>query len=465
MSAEVAEEGGGGGGGGEVLDVPPHYYPGACFVCKATPPPGGSLSRCANCRMIKYCSKEHQKLDWPLHKTICKKLRNDDGSSVLADGAGIVDGQEWLRHRASQTLALRLMLGRELRQHEKEMLFFPPVCECCHRFRPAEQIECRRCHSAIYCGAEHAAQDATRHGRWCESLRLALACDRYEARLGLADPPILPDVDEQYAPLPADIVTMLSSQILAEREAVPDGAYVDPVLIAFLTERLSFPLTVLHALQRLPAGRPVQELERLTVHVVGAQMLVECLGIIKWEYLVHRLPALRAIRLVFVGPELFRGCGRDMAGAVEDSGATRCEDCTRRQRDVVHEMRPTTYHAYCRGPHWTRPDVVVCFNSGIHEFAEREEDTWRESLPFLVRHDDVPLILTAYTRTELDRDLAQLERAVPDLRTRLEPAKNPYGSTKPVRDMCREDDCDVFFLNQFLAVVQGSGGGDASPCR
>ena len=58
----------------QVLDVPPHYFPGACFVCKATPPAGGSLSRCANCRMIKYCSKEHQKMDWPIHKTICKRL-------------------------------------------------------------------------------------------------------------------------------------------------------------------------------------------------------------------------------------------------------------------------------------------------------------------------------------------------------------------------------------------------------
>lgn len=57
----------------ETLQVPPHYFAGACFVCKATPAPGLRLSRCAKCRIIKYCSKQHQKMDWPLHKTICKK--------------------------------------------------------------------------------------------------------------------------------------------------------------------------------------------------------------------------------------------------------------------------------------------------------------------------------------------------------------------------------------------------------
>ena len=399
------------------------------------------------------------------HVSSFPRLRNDDGSSVLADGAGIIDSAAWLRHRASQTLALRLMLGRELRQHEKEMLFFPPVCEVCHKFRPAEQTECQICRSAFYCDKEHAEQDAERHDLWCQQLKLALACDRYEALNGLADPPILPDVDETFQELPVDIVSMLSGQILAEKESVPEGAYVDPVLIAFLTERLSFPLTVLYALLKAPGDRPIGERETLTVHVVGAQMLVECLGIIKWEYLVHRLPRLRAIRLVFVGPELFRGCGQDMVGAVEDSGATRCDDCTRRQRSVVHEMRPVTYHAFCRGEHWTRPDAVVAFNSGIHEFAERDDDTWRESLPFLVRHEHVPLILTAYTRTELRKDLEELEKAVPALNVLLPAGKNPFGSTKPVRDMCREDDCDVFFLNQFVSVVEGDGSGDASPCR
>ena len=41
----------------------------------------------------------------------------------------------------------------------------------------------------------------------------------------------------------------------------------------------------------------------LAVHIVGANVN-EMLGIIKWQYLAHRLPALEKCRIVFIGPEL-----------------------------------------------------------------------------------------------------------------------------------------------------------------
>ena len=39
----------------------------------------------------------------------------------------------------------------------------------------------------------------------------------------------------------------------------------------------------------LSNGRHVKDQERLLVHVVGADFS-EMLGIIKWEYIMHRLP-------------------------------------------------------------------------------------------------------------------------------------------------------------------------------
>lgn len=44
----------------------------ACKWCKATHGfDGAPLFTCSRCKATKYCSKEHQKLDWPSHKKLC----------------------------------------------------------------------------------------------------------------------------------------------------------------------------------------------------------------------------------------------------------------------------------------------------------------------------------------------------------------------------------------------------------
>ena len=48
-----------------------------CKVCDGTM----QLKLCAKCRSISYCSKEHQKLDWPNHKKQCKKITAQNSDS------------------------------------------------------------------------------------------------------------------------------------------------------------------------------------------------------------------------------------------------------------------------------------------------------------------------------------------------------------------------------------------------
>lgn len=43
---------------------------GKCQVC-----PKFSESRCSWCKLVFYCSKEHQKQDWPHHKESCTKKK------------------------------------------------------------------------------------------------------------------------------------------------------------------------------------------------------------------------------------------------------------------------------------------------------------------------------------------------------------------------------------------------------
>lgn len=43
--------------------------PSTCVICGRSPE-----HSCASCKSAGYCSKACQQLDWPLHKTLCKKI-------------------------------------------------------------------------------------------------------------------------------------------------------------------------------------------------------------------------------------------------------------------------------------------------------------------------------------------------------------------------------------------------------
>ena len=69
-------------------------------------------------------------------------------------------------------------------------------------------------------------------------------------------------------------------------------------------ERLSYPLSLLYALQTLPGhcigsvdDRPLEDLSSLTVHLVNSSPLFDPKA---WESIIHRLPKLKKLHLVFI---------------------------------------------------------------------------------------------------------------------------------------------------------------------
>lgn len=495
-----------------------HYFPGSCVVCKAiggdsiveqsrldrdrdAPVERSRLSRCSSCQAVSYCSRWHQRLDWPRHRAACRWLRRNMDAFMPPATGTVADPEtetSWNLSRATLAVDMCRALGRALSVFERELIQFAPVCEVCRRYcrrRRADdsslgQLQCLECHSAFYCSRECLKRDEKRHRRWCSPLLMALRCDQREARQGLVEPVLSSEVQTEYNPLSGGVDAFISpdrDQTDSDSIGVSQHATLDSV---FQSERLTFPLSVLFALQRLAGTNHASRVDlatrrTLTIHVIGAKVLVECVGVIKWELLLHRLPALQRLHLVFVGPELFEGCGQELEEdggevtaspleGVDDSGATRCDDCAAKNRLVIHELRAITYHEYCTttqstetdqpshdggsNPRGSQPDLLVCFNAGLHEH-EREgeaEDCWLPSLPFLNGEAGLgqppppPLLLTAYTRDELDRDVARL----PDMCVAVGPLQNPYAGLRPYRDPERRSSgADCFYLNQFIAVL------------
>ena len=61
-------------------------------------------------------------------------------------------------------------------------------------------------------------------------------------------------------------------------------------------------LTSLYGLQQA-YNEKTYNMERIVIHVVGARQ-AEIIDVTRWELLLHELPHLKCLTVVFVGPEL-----------------------------------------------------------------------------------------------------------------------------------------------------------------
>ena len=179
--------------------------------------------------------------------------------------------------------------------------------------------------------------------------------------------------------------------------------------------------------------------------------MYEVMGIIKWDYLAHRLPDLRAYNLVFIGPELEE----------EEDGPVmvgQCQDCTDLGRTITHEMYRKTYSEF-RKSCCSSPDLVLVQNCGFHEYSSSSQE-WREGwgagrgLSSLL-HQGAVLAFTSYTRTEAQADLETFTtHCDQELEILVNCEINTMRSHRPIRDWEMDHENDVFYSNQFISVVR-----------
>jgi splicing suppressor protein 51 len=108
---------------------------------------------------------------------------------------------------------------------------------------------------------------------------------------------------------------------------------VEEMEFRFLTNSLSHPLTLLHGFL---TGSGDSKKDNLVFHVAGSDV-IEMLGIIKWEYILHRLPSVKSLRVIFVGLQLTE----EEDGECSDIGE--CQGCSEAGRTMKYEIRKKTY--------------------------------------------------------------------------------------------------------------------------
>jgi hypothetical protein len=74
--------------------------------------------------------------------------------------------------------------------------------------------------------------------------------------------------------------------------------------------------------------------------------------------------------------------------------------------------------------------------------------------------EGVPLLFTSYTKTEANKDLGLIQKSCPNIQILKSAAKNPFRSHRPIRDFEYDNDCDVFYSNNFFSVVVKKSDGE-----
>lgn len=149
--------------------------------------PDFKLQRCQNCKLISYCGLDHQKNHWPTHKQFCRaitSIRNEMKLKHILDMNGTTTQLTAPQLREVKFMIQTMMvmkLHRELTESERELIWFPRICNLCNSHAGA-LMPCPDCFAVGYCCEEHRVEDAVAHSKVCPELHLC-----YNFTLGKTD--------------------------------------------------------------------------------------------------------------------------------------------------------------------------------------------------------------------------------------------------------------------------------------
>jgi len=396
-----------------------------------------------------YCSPSHQKSHWKKHKTLCNYISTAANQGDLDNFFSCQQGkdrEQWNTFRMNAVKTCSVLLSRSLTLEEQEIFLFPRVCRMagCHATgSSSDQLQdCTSCFCVTWCSDMHREEMADQHKLVCRDLRLARVADRYESQVSVGLPSLPSNLDKEYHGTAPDITHFVDKPWAAKTEISREE-----LDFAFLTNQLSGPLTLLDIASRFLPN--LGDRSNLVVHIAGAS-IYEMMGIIKWEYLAHRLPNINTMQLVFIGPELEQEEEQDIP-------VPQCGDCSSNGRSITYQTHSTTYQQM-KSTDTTVPDIILVQNCGFSEYNDKNGcSEWEEGwlgLNHLLR-DNTLLIFTSYTKGEADADLTRfLDYCDSEVELLVKAEENPMRSHRPIRDWEQDRDRDVFYSNQFISVVR-----------
>ncbi|KAK6626699.1 hypothetical protein RUM44_009175 [Polyplax serrata] len=349
------------------------------------------------------------------------KICETDGIDHLHQ---LVPGKDLQAHRHTTASKCIALLGRGLQPWEMEMIYHPRVvlvCQVCGEFNWEKLFPCAKCRFVYTCERQHFRKD---HKKWCNTFKT------YSEVMGSEQTP-----NNLENHLQIEVIDKSSMVELMKKVAIDEPEKVQ------LSELLTYPLTVFHALRQIKLiGQ-----EEVTVLFVGAETQAEVEPLVKWErYLLHMLTVVRVLRLIFLGPEL-----RTFADELTEM----CEDCRSQNKQMKCEfINGKFYHEHSVDG---KVDLICALNSGMYrQCGFAGGDSWKETMVRLFTLQPAPVLVTEYTSYELKKDLEKVENLFGKLKLLVQPGLNPYASLKPGLNVISEDETPVIFKNYYSVVFK-----------
>ncbi|XP_043466799.1 uncharacterized protein LOC122501422 [Leptopilina heterotoma] len=393
-----------------------HYYPNMCHICRCYGE-NVDLKRCGACNMISYCSKEHQKQDWPNHKQFCRVLcqikkdwkvdnlfqslkvntveeRTAVFNRLYNNGEGDIL-IECLKVKAAK------LLKRKLNLWEMHMIQFPRICSICYESRHEILVNCKKCPQTTFC-KEHLNNPL--HEEECHKFIISTMI--VPTSVYTTTTAVKLSAQIKTDKLPSSIIEFTKTYVTKNSVDSYSEETRDLWNISF-SDEYSRPLSIIFAMEKLDFHN---NSENLVIHVVGAALAE--LQYNDWEILLHYFKSAQKLSVILIGDEFM---------FPENRVEVLCETCKQENKELTIEMHSLLYDAYCGQMDFKKPDIIACLNAGLHYYP-----TWEKSIQ-VFNKGQCPLVVTAYSKNESLEDEKMVKSTFPSANC-VYSGCNPFGS-------------------------------------
>lgn len=448
------------------------YFPMNCIICKR-----GHLENvlplltCSACKFPTYCGRDHQRVHWKTHKNVCKAIT----SLPVYSGEVPQTSSSWKIYLSENLKAMRLramMNGDDDPFNIKDPTALYSwldqthciICFSTPRLNKSVILKaCQSCGISAHCTSRQCIDEFSKY----HTLDI---CERkYIGRAALVM------VDQFQHPPFINCQTRISSLAFPsdwseyfrdklndfESPFIPQFLSLPPVL-AMVSECLSLPLTILFGLHKTYSNAEINVMKYMEIHVIGAGINDIEGANTRCHELLHWLPELRHLSVVFIGPDLPNSEERGIAGILCKACIHHnCSFSTRYCRSLYHQQTLVTIE---------NATIAIACHSGLHEIINVFDPAqsiqgglqaqWLPTIK-IFSESNIPVIFTSYTTDEMAEDVTVLRNQ--GLTIVVEPIINPFRGLFPRSDPMT--DSEFFYTNMAVCVVRGIIGPLRNNCN